>query len=84
MGVRTTNNTSKRIKDIIKNCNDLRDPLKIIARDMKNETLRNFDNEKSYLGVKWKKSNRAKKIEEKHYKIQVDYITLLQDILITM
>ena len=27
MGVRTTNNTSKRIKDIIKNCNDLRDPL---------------------------------------------------------
>lgn len=28
---------------------------------MKNETLRNFDNEKSYLGVKWKKSNRAKK-----------------------
>ena len=61
MGVRTTNNTSKRIKDIIKNCNDLRSPLKIIARDMKNETLRNFDNEKSYLGVKWKKSNRAKR-----------------------
>ena len=61
MGVRTTNNTSKRIKDIIKNCNDLRGPLKIIARDMKNETLRNFDNEKSYLGVKWKKSTRAKK-----------------------
>lgn len=61
MGVRTTNNTSKRIKDIIKNCNDLRVPLKIIARDMKNETLRNFDNEKSYLGVKWKKSTRAKK-----------------------
>lgn len=61
MGVKTTNNTLKRINKIIKNCNDFRNPLKIIARDMKNETLRNFDNEKSYLGVKWKKSNRAKK-----------------------
>lgn len=61
MGVKTTNNTLERINKIIKNCNDFRNPLKIIARDMKNETLRNFDNEKSYLGVKWKKSNRAKK-----------------------
>ena len=61
MGVKTTNNTLERINKIIKNCNDFRNPLKIIARDMKNESLRNFDNEKSYLGVKWKKSNRAKK-----------------------
>ena len=61
MGVKTTNNTLKRINKIIKNCNDFRNPLKIIARDMKNETLRNFDNEKSYLGTSWKKSNRAKK-----------------------
>lgn len=61
MGVKTTNNTLKRINKIIKNCNDFRNPLKIIARDMKNETLRNFDNGKSYLGTSWKKSNRAKK-----------------------
>lgn len=61
MGVKTTNNSSKRIKQILKNCSDFKKPLKIIARDMKNETLRNFDNEKSYLGVKWKKSNRARK-----------------------
>ena len=61
MGVKTTNNTLKRINKIIKNCNDFRNPLKIIARKKKNETLRNFDNEKSYLGTSWKKSNRAKK-----------------------
>mgnify|MGYP007039917366 CR=1 FL=1 len=61
MGVRTTNNTSKRIKQILKNCNDFRKPLKIIAMDMRNQTLRNFDNEESYLGVKWKKSARAKR-----------------------
>lgn len=61
MGVRTTNNASKRIKQILKNCSDFRKPLKIIAMDMRNQTLRNFDNEESYLGAKWKKSNRAKK-----------------------
>lgn len=61
MGVRTTNNTSKRIKQILKNCNDFRKPLKIIAMDMRNQTLRNFDNEENYLGVKWKKSARAKR-----------------------
>lgn len=61
MGVKTTNNSSKRIKQILKNCNNLKKPLKIIARDMKNETLKNFDNERSYLGEKWKKSARAKK-----------------------
>ncbi|WP_349763637.1 phage virion morphogenesis protein [Fusobacterium sp. SYSU M8D902] len=61
MGVKTTNNSSKRIKQILKNCSDFKKPLKIIARNMKNETLRNFDNETSYLGAKWKKSARAKK-----------------------
>lgn len=61
MGVRTTNNSSKRIKQILKNCKNLKKPLREIARDMKNETLRNFDNERSYLGEKWKKSARAKK-----------------------
>ena len=61
MGIKTTNNTSKRIKQLLKNCNNLKKTLKVIARDMKNETLRNFDNEKSYLGIRWKKSNRAKK-----------------------
>lgn len=61
MGVKTTNHISKRIKQILKNCKNLKKPLREIATDMKKETLKNFDNERSYLGEKWKKSARAKK-----------------------
>lgn len=61
MGVKTTNNSSKRIKKILKQLENLKKPLKKISMDMKNQTLKNFDNEESYLGEKWKKSNRARK-----------------------
>lgn len=61
MGVKTTNHISKKIKQILKNCKNLKKPLREIATDMKKETLKNFDNERSYLGEKWKKSARAKK-----------------------
>lgn len=61
MGVKVTSNIKKRLKQIIKNCKKLKVPMSIIATDMKNETLRNFDEQHSYDGENWKKSSRAKK-----------------------
>lgn len=61
MGVKFSNkNISNRIKVILKRCSNLEKPMKKIAVYMKNETLRNFDEEHSYDGIKWEKSKRAR------------------------
>lgn len=60
MGVKFSNKKiSDRLKEIIKRSQNLKEPMQKIAVDMKNETRRNFDLQRSYDGEKWKKSKRA-------------------------
>lgn len=49
----------QRLNKILKRTKDLSKPLQIIATDIKNETLRNFDEKHSFDGNAWKQSKRA-------------------------
>lgn len=61
MGVKIRgDNLKKKLKGIIKRANNLKEPMKTISVDMKNEIQRNIDEEHSYDGKPWKKSKRAK------------------------
>lgn len=60
MGVKINIDTLKdKLKGIIKRANNLKEPMKIISVDMKNEIQRNIDEEHSFDGVAWRKSKRA-------------------------
>lgn len=59
MGVKTTNNSSKKLKIIIQRMKKLKPILRVIAEDMRNDVRSNFDNQRSFMGIKWKKSKRA-------------------------
>lgn len=61
MGVKTTNNSFKKLKAITQRMKKLKPILRVITEDMKNDVRSNFDNQHSYLGVKWEKSKRAVK-----------------------
>lgn len=49
----------QRLNKIFKRTQDLSKPLQIISVDIKNETLRNFDEKHSFDGNAWKQSKRA-------------------------
>ncbi len=59
MGIKVSGTASKKLKEILKRCKNLKEPMARIAVDMKNETRRNFDKERSFDGIKWEKSKRA-------------------------
>lgn len=60
MGVRVSGTTSRKLKEILKRCKNLKVPMEKISVDMKNEICKNIDEEHSFDGEKWKKSKRAK------------------------
>lgn len=61
MGIKIKgDNLKNKLKEIIKRANNLKEPMKTISIDMKNEIQRNIDEEHSYDGKPWKKSKRAK------------------------
>ena len=59
MGVKTSGTAKKKLREILKRCQNLKKPLQMIATDMRNEGRRNFDEEHDYKGKSWKKSKRA-------------------------
>lgn len=59
MGVKTSGTAKKKLRDILKRCQNLKKPLQMIATDMRNEVRKNFDEEHDYKGKSWKKSKRA-------------------------
>lgn len=59
MGVRTSGTAKKKLREILKRCQNLKKPMEIIATDMKNEIRGNFDGQHDYEGNTWKKSKRA-------------------------
>lgn len=60
MGIRTSGTARKKLREILKRCKNLKEPMTRISVDMKNEIRGNIDREHSFDGVKWKKSKRAK------------------------
>lgn len=59
MGSKVSKKYKKRLERILRNASNLKPVLRKIGMDMKKETLSNIDNERSYKGTPWKKSNRA-------------------------
>ena len=60
MGVKASGTARKKLKEILKRCKTLKEPMKIIAVDMKNEVQNNFDEQHDYEGNLWTQSKRAK------------------------
>lgn len=60
MGIKVSGTASKKLKEILKRCKNLKEPMTRISVDMKNEIRGNIDRGHSFDGVKWKKSKRAK------------------------
>lgn len=60
MGIRTSGTARKKLREILKRCKNLKEPMTRISVDMKNEIRGNIDRGHSFDGVKWKKSKRAK------------------------
>lgn len=60
MGVKISGIAKKKLKEILKRCKNLKEPMTRISVDMKNEIRENIDGQHSFDGVKWKKSKRAK------------------------
>ena len=59
MGIRMSGAARKKLKEILKRCKNLKEPMKKIAVDMKNKIRRNINRGHSFDGIKWKKSKRA-------------------------
>lgn len=59
MGVKTSGTARKKLKEILKRCKNLKEPMTRISVDMKNEIRGNIDRGHSFDGIKWKKSKRA-------------------------
>lgn len=59
MGIKISGEVNKKIKEILKRCKNLKEPMTRISVDMKNEIRGNIDNQHSFDGVNWKKSKRA-------------------------
>ncbi|MCF2626247.1 phage virion morphogenesis protein [Fusobacterium perfoetens] len=59
MGVKTSGTAKKKLKEILKRCKNLKEPMTRISVDMKNEIRGNIDRGHSFDGIKWKKSKRA-------------------------
>lgn len=60
MGIKISGIAKRKLKEILKRCKNLKEPMTRISVDMKNEIRGNIDREHSFDGVKWKKSKRAK------------------------
>lgn len=60
MGIKVSGTASKELKEILKRCKNLKEPMTRISVDMKNEIRGNIDRGHSFDGIKWKKSKRAK------------------------
>lgn len=59
MGIRTSGTARKKLREILKRCKNLKEPMTRISVDMKNEIRGNIDRGHSFDGIKWKKSKRA-------------------------
>lgn len=59
MGIKVSGTASKKLKEILKRCKNLKEPMTRISVDMKNEIRGNIDRGHSFDGIKWKKSKRA-------------------------
>lgn len=60
MGIKVSGTASKKLKEILKRCKNLKEPMTRISVDMKNEIRGNIDGQHSFDGDKWKQSKRAK------------------------
>lgn len=60
MGIKVSGTASKKLKEILKRCKNLKVPMEKISVDMKNEVRSNIDGQHSFDGDKWKQSKRAK------------------------
>ena len=61
MGIKVSGTASKKLKEILKRCRNLKEPMTRISVDMKNEIRGNIDNQHSFDGTKWEQSKRASK-----------------------
>lgn len=59
MGIKVSGTASKKLKEILKRCKNLKEPMTRISVDMKNEIRGNIDEQHSFDGTKWKQSKRA-------------------------
>lgn len=60
MGIKVSGTASKKLKEILKRCKNLKVPMEKISVNMKNEVRSNIDGQHSFVGDKWKQSKRAK------------------------
>ena len=60
MGIKISGTAKRKLKEILKRCKNLKEPMTKISVDMKNEIRENIDGQHSFDGIKWKKSKRAK------------------------